>query len=165
MIERGSGQQNDFEAPKMPQQEEPLTQPSRFRDVVNFVRVSPAQQLLAAINFASAATPGVGAMEKASEGNYQAAAGLAAISLLNLAFLGFNEALAVGKLSEYKKIKAALSTHGWDERIIEPKSHSWCQRNAARVAAIDTGYKEEIDNYYEKEGYKWYHIIPYTKSR
>lgn len=165
MIERGPHNQSDFEAPKAPQQGILIPETSRFREVVNFFRVSPVHQLLAAVNFATAADLGMAAAEKISQGNYDTAARLVATTLFNLAILGSNEALVVVKLSEYNKIKEALLRHGWDKRIIEPKSHSWCQRHAARLAAIDSGYKEEIDNYYSEEGYKWYHVIPFTRSK
>ena len=138
------------------QPEEPAVCTGRFRKVVKFVRVSPVQQLFTAINFASAANLGIIAAEKVAEGNYYSAMRLAAVTLLNLAFLGFNEAQAVGRYGEYKKVKEALTRYGWSERIIEPKSHSWCQRNAARRAAIDTGHREEIDRYYEEQGYNWH---------
>lgn len=72
----------------------------------------------------------------------------------------FSEYSAVKKYHEYLKIKSAFERKGWDEKLIEPKSHSWCQRRAVRLAATDVGYLSETDQYFYKNGYRWYHIFP-----
>lgn len=64
------------------------------------------------------------------------------------------------KFKEYKKIKNALEEHGWDERIVEPKMYSWCQRYAAKQAAKQLGYETEFNRFLEEEGHKWYHFLP-----
>lgn len=163
MVENGQHQRGDFqvEAPKAPHNPgEPSAKTGVLREVVNFVRVSPVQQLLAAVNFAIASRNGIVVAERFSQGNYDTAERSVAITLLSLAFLGASEYSALSNFSEYKKIKKALARHRWDSRIVEPKSHSWCDRHAARVAAIDSGHKSEIDEYYAEKGYKWYHIFP-----
>lgn len=51
----------------------------------------------------------------------------------------------------YERVREGLVAYGWDERIIQPMTYTLCSRNAARVAAIDAGYKKEITEYYLKE--------------
>jgi hypothetical protein len=92
-----------------------------------------------------------------SQGDYKSAIGIVGLAWLKIIL---SESLAARKYYEYRRVKNALSRHGWDKRIIEPKSYSWCQRHAAKAAAIDTGFKEEIDQYYKERGYKWYSFIP-----
>ncbi|OGD85511.1 hypothetical protein A2164_00385 [Candidatus Curtissbacteria bacterium RBG_13_35_7] len=133
---------------------------TRLKSLANFLRVSPVQQACAAINTTSTAFPGYEAAERLANGNYESAVGLIGITLVNLALVVGNEALATHKFLEYKSVKKALAKFGWDSRIIEPKSHSWCQRHAARTGAIDSGYGEEIDQYFAQKGHKWYHFIP-----
>lgn len=50
----------------------------------------------------------------------------------------------------YKRIHENLVAHGWDERIIKPMTYTLCSRNAARVAAIDVGFRDEITEYYQR---------------
>jgi len=129
---------------------EPPIQTGRIREVVNFLRVSPVAQFMAFTSLVLAAGLGSTAIKEVSSGDYVASIDSAATSLLYIAFLGLSEALAATNFSEYKRIKQALTRSGWDERIIEPKSHSWCQRNTARVAAINCGYKQEINQYFRE---------------
>lgn len=144
--------------------------PRNSNELLNFMRVSPVQQVGAMVSTCATLSLLSSTHELAKNLTFQmtfdSGIGMAAIILsmaalgLNVGAFGFQEALAVGKYMEYRKIKQSLIKYGWDERIIEPKLHSWCQRNAARAAAIDTGYVEKIDALYEQRGYKWYHFLP-----
>lgn len=131
---------------------------------VNFVRVAPIPSVGTGISLSVATGCAVYIAENQSQYGHDAALGFVFITVLSLISAGFNAATAANKNLEYRKVKESLMKRGWDERIIKPKSHSWCQRHAARRAAIETGYKNEIDSYYRREGYKWYHILPYMKS-
>lgn len=64
------------------------------------------------------------------------------------------------KYLEHKKIRAALEKHGWDERIIKPKSYTFCQRHSALLAAKRTGYEKEVRELFKREGHKWWHFLP-----
>ena len=94
-----------------------------------------------------------------SQGNIGAGVTNTLTALANIGCFLFNEYLAIGKMQEYRKVKSALDEHGWDERIIEPKSHSWCQRNMVQIASDDAGFGKETRNYFHEKGYKWYHFI------
>ena len=137
MVENGRRQRGDLqvETSRVPHNPvEPPVKTGGLREVVNFVRVSPVQQLLAAINFAIASRNGIAVVERFSQGNYDAAERSVAITLLSLVVLGVSEYSALSNFSEYKKIKEALARHRWDRRIVEPKSHSWCDRRATRAS-------------------------------
>jgi hypothetical protein len=130
--------------------------------IVTFFRVSPAQQVIA-LGMSTPATvlSTYSAIENYSQGNIGAGVTNTLIALANIGCFLFNEYLAIGKMQEYRKVKSALDDHGWDERIIEPKSHSWCQRNMAQVASEDSGFGNEAREYLKDKGYKRYNFIPY----
>ena len=72
-------------------------------------------------------------------------------ALLNVSAIAVNQNIAVEKFQEYKKVKQAFEKYGWDERIARTKSYSWCQRNAAKVAAKDAGFGKEVRDYFNKK--------------
>lgn len=78
----------------------------------------------------------------------------------NAVAVTLNAYIGYGKFEEYKEVKRLLEKHGWDERIVKPKSYSWCQRHAAKQAAEQTGYSHEFDELMQREGHKWYHVVP-----
>lgn len=67
-------------------------------------------------------------------------------SILSISF----KMKAGNNLESYKRAKEGLLNHGWDERFMEQFTKTLCSRNAARVAAMDTGFKKEIDEYYRQ---------------
>ena len=62
-------------------------------------------------------------------------------------------------MREYDKVRSVLDEHGWDNRIIELQSHSWCHRNMVQVASDNSDFGKEIRDYLHKQGYRWYHFI------
>lgn len=70
---------------------------------------------------------------------------------IGLGLVFINEIKALSNLKRYKRVRRALNKNGWDERIIEPMLYTWCSRYAARIAAIDEGFKSEIQQYYKNE--------------
>ena len=65
-----------------------------------------------------------------------------------------------GRYQNYKKVKEKLYKYGYDERLVKLFMHLNCQRDAARVAGADLNHKREINCYFYKKGYRWYHILP-----
>lgn len=85
------------------------------------------------------------------------------ITLTACAALGialFAEADARSRFYQYLRVRHILARHGWKPRIVDPLLYSRCQRDAARVAATQTGYRDEIDRYFYDQGYRWYHVVP-----
>lgn len=68
--------------------------------------------------------------------------------------------LGAHKYAEYRKVKKALEKRGWDERIVRPKSYSFCQRHAIKQAVRDTGHVREYSAFCKKEGHRFYHVLP-----
>lgn len=129
--------------------------------IVTFFRVSPVQQVIAlGMSTPTTVLSTYIAIETYSQGNIGAGITGTLTALANIGGFLFSEYLAIGKMSEYGKVKSALDKHGWDKRIIEPKSHSWCQRNMAQVASDDSGFGNETREYLKNKGYKWHHFIP-----
>ncbi|MBI9081338.1 MAG: hypothetical protein JEY79_16555 [Pseudodesulfovibrio sp.] len=61
---------------------------------------------------------------------------------------------------EYKRIKAMFIRYGYNERILDPLARSRCQRDAALLAATETGHRANANAYFTGLGYRWYHILP-----
>ena len=82
------------------------------------------------------------------------------ISAWGLTIPFFAEFDAKGRYENYKQVKDSLFKMGYDVRLIKPFMYSKCQRDAVLVAAKDLDCKQEVQNYYYKNGYRWYHILP-----
>jgi hypothetical protein len=67
---------------------------------------------------------------------------------------------ALGRYQNYKQIKDALFIRGYDKRLIKPFMYSKCQRDAVLVAAEDLNCHKEVFDFYYKQGYRYYHILP-----
>ena len=76
--------------------------------------------------------------------------GLVVLSLLD----------ARSRFQDYKRAKDLFFVNGFKSRIAKIYIHSKCQRDAARVAAKDLGLLEQLDYFYQSQGYHWYHIFP-----
>ena len=74
----------------------------------------------------------------------------------------FSEMDAYGRYQNYKLIKDKLYVLGFDGRLVRPFMYSNCQRFAILIAAIDLNYATEVKDYFLKNGYNWYHILPDT---
>jgi len=75
------------------------------------------------------------------------------------------QADAFSRFREFKRIKAIFSRRGFTPRILKLVSTSRCQRDAALLAAKETGHRHLAATYFKKLGYRWYHIIPDAISR
>lgn len=65
------------------------------------------------------------------------------------------------RYQNYKRAKDQFFTHGFHPRIALFYINSKCQRMAAETAGEELGIKDEIQQFYEECGVKWYHYIPY----
>ncbi|MBU1002877.1 MAG: hypothetical protein KKE73_10175 [Proteobacteria bacterium] len=76
--------------------------------------------------------------------------GLSCIALLD----GFS------RYREYRRIKHMLSNRGWNRRIFLLVAGSRCQRDAALLAAQETGLGCRARRLFRSMGYRWYHLLP-----
>ncbi|MDD3313510.1 hypothetical protein [Pseudodesulfovibrio sp.] len=67
---------------------------------------------------------------------------------------------AAARCREYRRIRAILLRYGYSNRILEPLASSRCQRDAALLAARETGHGGRARAYFASLGYRWYHILP-----
>lgn len=117
---------------------------------VKYVQVAPLQNLAGLL-----VTPLIFNCSKWVLENYNThpkwATYMTIAALLNVGGIAVNQQIALENVREYKKVREAFEEYGWDERIVEPKSHSWCQRHATKIAAKDTGFGKEIRDYFNKK--------------
>lgn len=138
---------------------------SFVHEIISFTRVTPTQQIGVVSHLSVIAIPMAHmALDNISEGNYSMAIVTGAISVISTAVIGSNCAEAVYNYKSYKKAKKLFTKHGWDNRIVKPLTRFWCQRNAVSVAAIEAGYKQQVSQYFNNEGYKWYDLLPHMRS-
>ena len=64
------------------------------------------------------------------------------------------------RFQNYKQVKDQMFLNGYQERQLKPLLKSSCQRKAANLAADELGCGKEVQSYFYREGYRWYHIIP-----
>lgn len=67
---------------------------------------------------------------------------------------------ARSRYQNYKQIRDQFILYGFDSRILKPVIKSRCQRDAAQLAATNTGYGKECHHLFRKAGYRWYHLFP-----
>lgn len=70
------------------------------------------------------------------------------------------QADAFSRFREFKRLRAILLRYGFHPRALHPLSTSRCQRDAALLAATETGFRKQAHHYFMAQGYRWYHIIP-----
>lgn len=70
------------------------------------------------------------------------------------------QADALSRFREYQRVRAILSRYGFRRRALRPVSTSRCQRDAALLAAEESGVRQQARRYFRDLGYRWYHILP-----
>jgi len=88
-------------------------------------------------------------------------------SAFKIAFLSFMVSFplfpqldARSRFQNYKLAKDQLHMFGFQERIMKPFVKSRCQRDAVMRACKELGYETPCRNYFNKCGYRWYHLFP-----
>lgn len=70
------------------------------------------------------------------------------------------QADALSRYREFKRVKRMLARHGFSPRIFRLVAVSRCQRDAALLAARETGCRAQARRVFRDLGYRWYHILP-----
>ncbi|MCF6248104.1 MAG: hypothetical protein L3J69_12185, partial [Desulfobacula sp.] len=81
-------------------------------------------------------------------------------AVYGLILVFFSQMDARSRFQNYKQAKDLLHENGFQPRIIRLFCASRCQRDALRVAAKDLGMVQQLDVYYKKLGYRWFHVMP-----
>lgn len=70
------------------------------------------------------------------------------------------EADGLCRYREYRRVRALLRRYGFRRRIFRATGGSRCQRDAALLAAAESGCRRRAARLYRELGYRWYHLIP-----
>ncbi len=65
------------------------------------------------------------------------------------------------RFQNYKRAKDKFFIHGFNKKIALFYIGSKCQRMAAETAAEELGINDQLQQYYQDFGVKWYDYIPY----
>jgi len=65
------------------------------------------------------------------------------------------------RFQNYKRVKDQFFIYGFNKRILYPYMGSKCQRAATEVAAEELGLLDSVNEFYSKQGIRWFHYIPY----
>lgn len=68
---------------------------------------------------------------------------------------------AYSRYQNYKMAKDLLHQYGFKKQLVRVFSKSKCQREAIVEAGNCLGLKKEVNDYFYKIGYRWYHILPH----
>lgn len=71
----------------------------------------------------------------------------------------------VARHQEYLRIRALLQRFGYHDRIVSLFSGSRCQRDAALRAACESDCLPHARNFFQAQGYRWYHFFPDSVMR
>ncbi|WP_147822152.1 hypothetical protein [Salidesulfovibrio onnuriiensis] len=134
----------------------------RFRSAFAYLKAAPWPHGTALGSLSLAVFLGLDGWWLLDDGHpYEAAAlwlwagGWSAVSLFALAD-------GIARHREYRRIKAMLRRHGYRDRIMRLVARSRCQRDAAMLAARESGCRGQAAAYFRSLGYRWYHILPDT---
>lgn len=67
---------------------------------------------------------------------------------------------AYSRYQNYKMAKDLLHQYGFKKALMRVFSKSKCQREAVAEAGNSLGFKREVNDYFYKMGFRWYHILP-----
>jgi hypothetical protein len=81
-------------------------------------------------------------------------------SVFGIVLTLFAQMDAYSRLQDYRLAKDLFFENGFQKRIVNLFICSHCQRQAIKIAAIDMGIIDELNAYYTRLGYQWFHLIP-----
>lgn len=70
------------------------------------------------------------------------------------------QADALSRYREFKRVRGILARYGFRPRVFGLLASSRCQRDAALLAARETGCRAQARRFFQEMGYRWYHILP-----
>jgi hypothetical protein len=70
------------------------------------------------------------------------------------------QADAFSRYREFKRLRRLLRRYGFRPGLFRLVAASRCQRDAALLAARETGCRAQARHVFRELGYRWYHILP-----
>jgi len=138
---------------------------TRLNNTARYIKAAPWPYMTGLSSLALACGLGVSGLSRLSIGSMTEAAILGCWSGGWIVIALFAMADGCSRHREYKRIKAMFIRYGYSERILELLTSSRCQRDAALLAASETGHGVDANNYFTGLGYRWYHILPDSVMR
>ena len=133
---------------------------ANLEDILKYAKVSPIMNSITLVSGGIGIPSVIEAIKNYSEGNEIAGALYTMLSIASSLSATVSQLDARSRFREYRRLKNIFMQRGLQERVLEQRTHSKCQRDAIRMAASDAGYKEEVENYFRDKSYKWYDLIP-----
>ncbi len=81
-------------------------------------------------------------------------------SMFGIVLTLFAQLDAYSRFQNYKLAKDLFFERGFQMRVANLFVRSHCQREAIKIAANDIGIIDELNSYYDRLGYRWFHLIP-----
>lgn len=122
---------------------------------ITYVKVAPFQHAYGIYSGFMTVFATLGAAESSDIESFYTYTTGGIIGLLGMAASVFE---SNAQLHRYDRVRKELNKRGWDERFLKNQTNWWCHRHAARLAAQDSGYKEEMDTFLESNGFHWHDI-------
>ncbi|UZP68702.1 hypothetical protein N1030_06955 [Desulfovibrio mangrovi] len=134
---------------------------TRFTEAISrYVRVAPFPHMTTISMAGLSLLCGAEASLESDSGNRFLAAVFWVLSALFAWGILLCQADALSRFREFERVRATLRRYGFKPRILRPVSSSRCQRDAALLAASETGFRAQAHRYFRELGYRWYHILP-----
>ncbi|SFL95660.1 hypothetical protein SAMN05421830_11027 [Desulfomicrobium norvegicum] len=70
------------------------------------------------------------------------------------------QADAFSRYREFKRLRRLLRRYGFRPGLFRLVAASRCQRDAALLAARETGCRAQARHVFRELGYRWYHVLP-----
>jgi hypothetical protein len=131
-----------------------------LRRASRYLRAAPLPHLSSCLSLVAAACL-YGAGHDYFEGGREAG-GWLLIGMASgwLAAAGLCQADAASRYREYLRVREALARRGFCRRILRTMSGSRCRRDAALLAALETGHRRRAARYFRELGYRRRHVAP-----
>lgn len=117
-------------------------------NVVNFARVAPQWWIPGVIYAGLTGYIECRAVEDFSSGRTGRFIEGTAIGIVCVIASVVCEYTAFKYLKDYQKMKRIFLSHGWNQRIVRDRINYYCGWRTAKMAAIDSGFGREFDEYH-----------------
>jgi hypothetical protein len=130
-----------------------------------YLRAAPLPHLSSVLSLCAAAFLGGSGQEFFERGHEAGGWVLSGLASGWLAAAGLCQADALCRYREYRRVKAIFLRRGFCRRILRAMSGSRCRRDAALLAARETGHRQSAARYFHELGYRRRHLAPDRVAR
>lgn len=127
-----------------------------------YLRAAPLPHLSSFLSLCAAALCGGAGQEFFERGGDAGGVLLTGMAAGWLAAAGLCQADALSRYREYRRVREVFTRRGYCRRILRAMSGSRCRRDAALLAALETGHRARAVRYFRELGYRRRHVVPDT---